>query len=100
MRMENRKHETGNGKPVIVHLFTSVFHFRFPVSGLLFAFSADLGEKIDTLSQGRGLVFGPFAKAQKNRAQAELNRTVPTRFCRLTAFSGVESLLALAHPLL
>jgi len=49
MRTENRKHETGNGKPVIVYLLTSVFRFRFPISGLLFRVFADIGEKIDTL---------------------------------------------------
>src|SRR5262245_23914385 len=35
-RMENRKPETGNGKPGIVDLRTSVFHFRFSISGLRF----------------------------------------------------------------
>jgi len=44
--------------------------------------------------------FEATAKVQKNRAQDELNRTAATGFCRLTAFAGFESLLALAHPLL
>ncbi len=36
MRMENGKHETGDGQPAIVDRLTSVFHFRFLIFGVRF----------------------------------------------------------------
>ena len=54
MRLENGKHETGNGKPVIAHLFASVFHFPFPVFGFRFFIRPVSTEKIDTPVSERG----------------------------------------------
>src|SRR5262249_52857822 len=55
MRMENRKYETANGKPVIVDLFSSVFHSRFSISGLRFRTFLGIGERSDTLGKEGGI---------------------------------------------